>query len=136
MQESPPQSPEKLYDAIISTGRARPAQRVSILASDIQIAMEKLEAQYGKNNVFNLHNKEDAAKPRGIREGGGAIRVRSNNRCGGVMRQWVGASGAGRLCALGATRRGCRPLSFTVREGRPLTYCPLYIHFAYAFHVG
>jgi hypothetical protein len=42
----------------------RPGQRVSVLAEGLDEAMEKLEAEYGKGNVFNLHNEEDAARPR------------------------------------------------------------------------
>ena len=64
MRESSPQPSDKLYRAIISTDSGRPAQRVSVLAPDLESAMERLEAQYGRGNVFNLHNEEDAAKPR------------------------------------------------------------------------
>lgn len=58
----------KLYRAMIwvrdSGGADRPGQRVSILAENLKEAKEKLEAEYGEGNVFNLHNEEDAARPR------------------------------------------------------------------------
>jgi hypothetical protein len=55
----------RLYRATIWTSDPnRPGQRVSALAEGLDEAMEKLEAEYGKGNVFNLHNEEDAARPR------------------------------------------------------------------------
>lgn len=45
-------------------GSDRPGQRVSVLAENLQEAKEKLEAEYGEGNVFDLHNEEDAARPR------------------------------------------------------------------------
>jgi hypothetical protein len=39
-------------------------QRASVLAETLDEAKEKLEAQFGKGNVFDLHNEEDAAQPR------------------------------------------------------------------------
>jgi len=41
-----------------------PGQRVSVLAENLKEAKEKLEAEYGEGNVFDLHNEEDAARPR------------------------------------------------------------------------
>jgi hypothetical protein len=55
----------KLYRAIIWTQDPnRPGDRVSILAKDLKHAREKLESHYGQGNVFDLHNEEDAARPR------------------------------------------------------------------------
>jgi hypothetical protein len=42
----------------------RPGQRVSVLAENLKEARERLEAEYGEGNVFNLHNEDDAARPR------------------------------------------------------------------------
>jgi len=42
----------------------RPGQRVSVLAENLKKAREKLEAEHGEGNVFNLHNEEDAERPR------------------------------------------------------------------------
>jgi len=54
----------RLYLAIIWTSDpSRPGQRVRALAKNPQEAKAKL-ADYGQGNVFNLHNEEDAAKPR------------------------------------------------------------------------
>jgi hypothetical protein len=55
----------KLYRAMIWVPDSdRPGQRVSVLAESLKEAMEKLEAEYGEGNVFNLHNEEDATRPR------------------------------------------------------------------------
>jgi hypothetical protein len=55
----------KLYRAIIwIRGSDRPGQRVNVLAETLKEAKEKLEAEYGEGNVFDLHNEEDAARPR------------------------------------------------------------------------
>jgi hypothetical protein len=35
-----------------------------LLAENLQEAKEKLEKQYGEGTVFNLHNEEDAERPR------------------------------------------------------------------------
>lgn len=53
----------KLYRAMIWV-RDRPGQRVSVLAGDLKEAKEKLEAEYGAGNVFDLHNENDASQPR------------------------------------------------------------------------
>jgi hypothetical protein len=53
----------KLYHAMIWIAD-RPGQRMSVLAETIKEARKKLEAEYGKGNVFCLYNEEDAAKPR------------------------------------------------------------------------
>jgi hypothetical protein len=55
----------KVYRAMIwIRGSDRPGRRVSVLAETLMEAKEKLEAEYGKGNVFALHNEEDAAQPR------------------------------------------------------------------------
>ncbi len=55
----------RMYHAIIWIRDSdRPSQRVSVLAETLREAKEKLEAEYGEGNVFDLHNKEDAARPR------------------------------------------------------------------------
>jgi hypothetical protein len=53
----------KLYRAIIWIAD-RPGQRVSVLAETAKEAKEKLEAEYGKGNVFNVYNEEEAKRPR------------------------------------------------------------------------
>jgi len=54
-----------LYKAMIWTRDSdKPGQRVSALAESLQEAKEKLEAQYGEGNVYDLHNEEDAKRPR------------------------------------------------------------------------
>jgi hypothetical protein len=56
---------EKFYRAIIWVpGSGRPGQRVGVLAKNLKQAREKLEAEYGQGSVFDLHNEEDAARPR------------------------------------------------------------------------
>ncbi len=55
----------KLYRAMIwVSGSDRPGQRVSVLAESLGEAKKKLEAEYGEGSVFDLHNEEDAARPR------------------------------------------------------------------------
>jgi hypothetical protein len=53
------------YRAIIWTSDAtRPGQRVTVLAANLDEAREKLERQCGEDTVFDLHNEEDASRPR------------------------------------------------------------------------
>ncbi len=55
----------KLYHAMIWVSDPDvPGQRVSVLAENLGEAKKKLEAEYGEGTVFNLHNPEDAARPR------------------------------------------------------------------------
>jgi hypothetical protein len=55
----------KLYLAMVwVSGSNRPGQRVSVHAESLGEAKKKLEAEYGEGNVFDLHNEEDAARPR------------------------------------------------------------------------
>lgn len=42
----------------------KPGKRVSALANSLKEPRAKLEAEYGKGNVFDLHNREDAAQQR------------------------------------------------------------------------
>jgi len=55
----------KLYKAMIWTPDPNvPGKPVEILAESLDDAQAKLEAEYGKGNVYYLRNEEDAAKPR------------------------------------------------------------------------
>lgn len=55
----------KLYRALIrGTVADTPGKRVTVVAESLTAAMEKLQTQYGVGNVFDLHNEEDAARPR------------------------------------------------------------------------
>jgi len=55
----------KLYSAMIWIRDSdRPGQRVRVFAENLKEAKEKLEAEYGDGNVFDLHNEEDATRPR------------------------------------------------------------------------
>jgi hypothetical protein len=55
----------KTYQATIWTeGPEKPGKRVSVTADSITDAKRKLEADYGVGNIYDLHNEEDAAKPR------------------------------------------------------------------------
>jgi hypothetical protein len=42
----------------------KPGRRVNILAKNLDDAKKQLEAEYGEGHVFNLHNEEDASRPR------------------------------------------------------------------------
>jgi hypothetical protein len=55
----------KTYKAMIwEDDPNKPARRVSIIAESLDDAMKQLEEEYGGGHVFNLHNEEDAARPR------------------------------------------------------------------------
>jgi len=55
----------KIYEAVIwDDRRSKPGRRVSVLAEDLQDAKRLLEEEYGEGHVFNLHNEEDAVRPR------------------------------------------------------------------------
>jgi hypothetical protein len=55
----------RLYHAIVDRNSPGTASlRVAVCAKDLADAKQKLEAQYGGGAVFNLHNREDAARPR------------------------------------------------------------------------
>jgi hypothetical protein len=55
----------KLYHAIIwSQQQDLVGFRVEVLAETLTDAINKLEAKYGKGNVYDLHNQKDADNPR------------------------------------------------------------------------
>jgi hypothetical protein len=55
----------KLFKAKIwRRGSDEPGQRVSVFAESLSEAKRLLEAEHGEGNVFDLHNEEDAARPR------------------------------------------------------------------------
>ena len=56
---------KRLYLAMLwRNGPDKPGERVSVLAKELHEARRLLEKVYGKDNVFNLHNPEDAKKIR------------------------------------------------------------------------
>jgi hypothetical protein len=55
----------KMYKAMIwSDDPNKPGQRVSVLAESHEAVQKQLEAEHGEGHVFDLHNEEDAARPR------------------------------------------------------------------------
>jgi hypothetical protein len=55
----------KAYKAIIWSGDPKePGERVTVLAENLDDAKKRLEAEYGEGRIFDLHNEEDAARPR------------------------------------------------------------------------
>ena len=54
----------RLYRAIISTRDDVQGVRVTVMAKDLDEARAKLETEHGKGTVFDLHNEEDAERPR------------------------------------------------------------------------
>ena len=53
------------YRAIIWTKeQSRPGERVTVLAASLEEARKRLEAEHGEGTVFNLHNEDDANRPR------------------------------------------------------------------------
>ena len=54
----------KRFVAMIWTDDDKPGIRVSVDAADLDDAKKTLEEEYGRGNVFNLHNPEDAERPR------------------------------------------------------------------------
>jgi hypothetical protein len=55
----------KTYKAVIWTPESsEPGRRVNVVANSLQDARDKLEAEYGEGTVFDLHNEDDAARPR------------------------------------------------------------------------
>jgi hypothetical protein len=56
---------KRLYKAMIWLKDSdQPGKRVSVLAKSIGEARQLLEEQHGEGTVFDLHNEEDANKPR------------------------------------------------------------------------
>ncbi len=54
----------KRYLAMIWTDDVTPGERVSVDGEDLSAAKQKLEQEYGEGTVFNLHNEDDAKRPR------------------------------------------------------------------------
>jgi hypothetical protein len=55
----------KTYKAMIwENDPQKPGLRVTVLAESLDDAKKQLEARYGEGRVFDLHNEEDAARPR------------------------------------------------------------------------
>jgi hypothetical protein len=55
----------RLYHAVVRQQAAKSTGfRVAVCAKDLNDASTKLEAKYGAGNVFDLHNREDAERPR------------------------------------------------------------------------
>ena len=55
----------KTYRAIIwEDDPEKPGRRMSILAEGLDEARRRLEEEYGKGHVFDLHSEEDAKLPR------------------------------------------------------------------------
>ncbi|WP_156164807.1 hypothetical protein [Bradyrhizobium sp. LTSP885] len=52
------------YEAIIWDDETKPGLRVSIQAESLDDAKRKLESEYGEGVVFDLHNADDASRPR------------------------------------------------------------------------
>lgn len=59
------EAPTREYRAVIWTKEAALAgQRVTVLAHSLEEAKKRLEEVHGSGTVFDLHNTEDAGKPR------------------------------------------------------------------------
>jgi len=43
---------------------SRPGQRVTVLATSLDDARRRLEKEHGEGTVFDLHDEEDANRPR------------------------------------------------------------------------
>jgi hypothetical protein len=53
------------YQAVIWTkDSSSPGKRVAVLATSLDDARRRLEDEYGVGTVFDLHNAEEANKPR------------------------------------------------------------------------
>jgi hypothetical protein len=56
---------ERPYEAMIwVTDPTVPGKQVTVWAKSLNEAKDRLESEYGKGNVYDLRNEEDAAKPR------------------------------------------------------------------------
>jgi hypothetical protein len=53
----------RTYVAMVWIGD-EPARRVSVLAESLEDASDKLNTEFGSGNVFDLHNEDDAQRPR------------------------------------------------------------------------
>jgi hypothetical protein len=55
----------KTYTAIIwDSDPNKLGCRVSVVAEDLSDAKRRLEKEYGEGRVFNLHDEEEAVRPR------------------------------------------------------------------------
>lgn len=55
----------KLYKAMVwASGPGTTGTRVTVEAENLVEAQQKLEAQYGEGNVYDLHNEQEASVPR------------------------------------------------------------------------
>lgn len=52
------------YLAILSRDAGEPGKHVTVVASSLEEAREKLEAEHGKGTVYDLHEEARAAEPR------------------------------------------------------------------------
>ena len=55
---------DNIYRAIIWTEDGKLGLRVCVVADNLEDAKKQLEAKYGEGHVFDLHNEEDAERPR------------------------------------------------------------------------
>lgn len=56
---------QRLFKAVVwESDPAKPGKHVEVYAEDLTDAKLRLEEQYGKGNVFDLHNESDAEKAR------------------------------------------------------------------------
>jgi hypothetical protein len=55
----------KQYQAMIWNAESKaPGRRASVVAESLEDARRKLEAEHGVGTVFDLHNIDDAQRPR------------------------------------------------------------------------
>lgn len=55
---------QQTYKAMIWETPSSVSKRVTVIAESLDNARLKLEEQYGKGSVFNLHNENEASAPR------------------------------------------------------------------------
>jgi hypothetical protein len=55
---------ERPYRAMIWASDDVAGLRVEVMAQSLDEARQKLEAEYGHGTVFDLHNEDDARRPR------------------------------------------------------------------------
>jgi hypothetical protein len=58
------QPSQKTYIAVIWETPTSVGKRVTVVAESLDDALLKLEEEFGKGKVFNLHNEIDASMPR------------------------------------------------------------------------
>jgi hypothetical protein len=55
----------KTYKAMVwDKDPKKPGKRVTVTADNLEDAKKKLEEKHGTGNVYNLHNEDDASRPR------------------------------------------------------------------------